>query len=98
MLTDILNAYGDSYTSPHLPRTSLLQIYNVIPVLPQLGSSLHDPSKGHSKNDSLSAAAEDLQRQRPDIIKAITDVTHETSYCKRRKEHVEADFRSSCNE
>ena len=91
MLHDILaasgdlNASGDLITSPHLLRTALLQIYNVLPVLPQLGVSLHDPSKGHRKNDSLSAAAADLQRQRPDIIKAITDVTHETGPTAREK-------------
>lgn len=78
MLYDILTASGDCITAPHILRTSLLQIFNVLPVLPQLGLSLHDPSKGHRKNDSLSAAAADLQRQRPDIIKAITDVTHTT--------------------
>jgi hypothetical protein len=85
MLHDILNASGDSYSSPHILRTALLQIYNVIPVLPQLGSSLHEPSKGHRKNDSISAAAADLQRQRPDIIKALIDVTHETGPSAREK-------------
>ena len=64
----------------HTLNAALHHIFNVdvIPVTRDLGPSLLDPKKNNRMAESISAATSYLSKTRPDIITAITGITHTT--------------------
>jgi hypothetical protein len=64
----------------HTLNAALHHIFNVdvIPVTRDLGPCLLDPKKNNRMAESISAAASHLSKTRPDIIAAITGITHAT--------------------